>query len=72
MMTVSGSSQSDIGDINPDNWSNSSIKPSSSVVLQTHAASAEDLTFNVNVQVLGQWIILACHYNFYDFIHRCL
>ena len=37
MMTVSGSSQSDIGDINLQNWSHSSIKPSSSVILQTRA-----------------------------------
>ena len=34
-ITVSGSSQPNIGDINLEKWSNSSMKPSSSVTLQT-------------------------------------
>ena len=37
MTMVSGSSQSNMGSINLENWSNSSIKPSSSVILQTGA-----------------------------------
>ena len=37
MMILSGCSQSDIGDINPENWSNSTIKPSSSVGSQTES-----------------------------------
>ena len=58
MTTVSGSSQSDIGDIHPATL----VKQFYQVIFTCH---------NVG-KVLSQWVILLCHHSLHDLIHTLL